>query len=294
MAVHTVHEMDKPKQIGCVRPGLGGRKYQPSRPSIPPKEGNNQMTVEYVRKLISDRTVKKDPIKRCVLYARFSPRPDAATSDACDKQMYFCREYAKKHGYMVMGEFEDRNKSRNDAGRPGILDAIAYMKRHWILVSYDESRFGASTAALVLEDKVHKIGGKLEFTTGAPGDDVNQRMLRRIMYEFDDQKRRMNNARTSSQMRKHVRNGRMMGGTTPYGFMVDPNDKKLMIECPHEKWVIAEIMRLRDVEGMTFRKLTAHLNDRGIEARGKKFWTESVYRTYKGARDGRYPKKTDS
>ena len=230
--------------------------------------------------------------KKCVLYARFSPRPDAATSDSCDKQMELCRDYAQKHNYEIISEFEDRNKSRNDAGREGVLDAIASLKRGWVLVSYDESRFGAGIAAILLEDKVHKRGAVIEFSTGTPGDDPNKKLIRQIMYAVKEHEREMNRNLTSTQMRKHISNGRVMSKRLPYGYKLDPKNDKMMVKCDKEQHVISEIVRLRDVNGMTFDKIVIYLNEHDeIQARNAQFWKASVYRMYKREKEGRYGKK---
>ena len=61
-----------------------------------------------------------------VIYARFSPRPNAEECDSVEKQIERCRAYCAGHGYTVIAEYCDKDLSGGRAdNRPGLQKAIA-------------------------------------------------------------------------------------------------------------------------------------------------------------------------
>ena len=61
---------------------------------------------------------------KVILYARFSPRPDAAESESNDAQFDLCRAHAKRMGWTVAGEYQDAARSGDDEDRPGLWAAL--------------------------------------------------------------------------------------------------------------------------------------------------------------------------
>ena len=58
---------------------------------------------------------------QAVIYARFSPRPDAQDCDSVEKQRDRCRSYCKAHGYDVIAEKDDEDMSGGRAdNRAGV------------------------------------------------------------------------------------------------------------------------------------------------------------------------------
>ena len=58
---------------------------------------------------------------QAVIYARFSPRPDAQECDSVAKQRERCRAYCQAHGYDVIAEKHDEDMSGGRAdNRPGL------------------------------------------------------------------------------------------------------------------------------------------------------------------------------
>jgi len=58
---------------------------------------------------------------QAVLYARFSPRPNAEECDSAKKQLERCRPYSEGRGYTVIAEHKDEDLSGARAdNRPGL------------------------------------------------------------------------------------------------------------------------------------------------------------------------------
>jgi DNA invertase Pin-like site-specific DNA recombinase len=56
-----------------------------------------------------------------VIYARFSPLPDAQECDSVARQRERCRAYCQAHGYDVIAEKHDEDMSGGRAdNRPGL------------------------------------------------------------------------------------------------------------------------------------------------------------------------------
>src|SRR5262249_28179568 len=79
---------------------------------------------------------------QAVLYARFSPRPNAGECDSVGKQLERCRAYSEGHGYMVFAQHYDKDLSGARAGtRPGLQRWVAAAcKPKAVLVVYPLSR----------------------------------------------------------------------------------------------------------------------------------------------------------
>jgi DNA invertase Pin-like site-specific DNA recombinase len=84
---------------------------------------------------------------QAVIYARFSPRPNAEECDSVEKQLERCRSYCKAHGYDVIAEQDDEDMSGGRAdNRPGLQAAIALAcKAKAVLVVYKLDRLARNT-----------------------------------------------------------------------------------------------------------------------------------------------------
>lgn len=213
---------------------------------------------------------------QCLIYARFSPRPDQATSDSNDKQVSLCREYAKRHGYTVEGVYEDRNASRNSMDRDGLWNAIAQLKKGWVLVCHDASRFGSGVTAMTLEAEINKLGACVEFSTGGPvdHDDLMAQAFRQIMYVMDELTRKMIGARTRVKMRLHQQKGRKMSRFPPYGYYFEG---KRAVEEASEQAILKSILGLSDA-GMNTNRIARTLNDENTPARGERWHPNTINR----------------
>jgi DNA invertase Pin-like site-specific DNA recombinase len=99
-----------------------------------------------------------------VIYARFSPRPNAEECESVEKQIERCRAYCAGHGYDVIAEFKDKDLSGGRAdNRPGLQNAIARACRQKaILCVYSLSRLARCTRdAIDLAERLSAAGADL-------------------------------------------------------------------------------------------------------------------------------------
>lgn len=218
-------------------------------------------------------------MKKVVLYARFSPRPNAKDCDSCDRQLEQLREWAIANEYDIMGEYRDDAVSGAlDDGLPppGLCEAIDSLRKHWTLIVRDVSRTCRDMALRVeVERRIKRKGARIHtLAEHASFDSPEQQLLYDMWAAFAQYQRRFSRAMTRARMRQHQKNGRPMGGKPPYGWRrVKTKGQWILVADPSEQRVINYIIHLLDDEGMSMNKVFRHLNEMGIYARCGKPWT---------------------
>jgi DNA invertase Pin-like site-specific DNA recombinase len=217
---------------------------------------------------------------KAILYARFSPRPNASECESCESQIADLRAYCLAHGHEIIGEFQDKALSGGDdwTDRPGMLDATAACKKGMVfLVRAYDRLFRDTDKALAFRAMLEAKGVEVRSITeeGANGNSMNAKLIRFIFLWIAEYQREIIRARTRVKMREHQANGRRMSHKTPYGTMVDPRNHKRLVPCPEEQTIIATI---RDLCGMGcgLREIARALEDTGTPRRGKEKWTHNL------------------
>jgi site-specific DNA recombinase len=221
---------------------------------------------------------------RAVVYARYSPRPEAEECDSVEKQIERCRTYCSKQGYTVVKEFSDKNMSGGRAdNRPGLQAAIRETIKHKAtLVVYSRDRLARENADDAdIVRRLIRAGADLESVT-EPFDikDEAGELMGGMLAVWAQYQRRQIQKRTSKAMRKYQAEGRRMTriDRCPYGWRPDPNDPKRLIEDADEQTIMATNIQLLRREGKGPRAIARGLNDAGLRCRGKE-WSHSSIRS---------------
>ena len=230
--------------------------------------------------------------KRAILYARFSPRKNADECDSVDRQLTALREYCDEKGIEVMAEYSDEALSGADYDRPGLWDAVAGLKRGWILLCRDYQRLARDTTlAMVIEQKIKARGCSLMSMENGDlvdrHEDPSMKMMRTIMHAFAEFDRAVRNARTRAGMLRNQRNGRRQSAVVPYGWRSDP-DSDLneygrpsgMLHDHAEQRAIERMCELRE-SGQSYRQICETLTTEGHPPRGGGWHPGSVQRILK-------------
>lgn len=236
-----------------------------------------------------DKPTRRKPappkVTHAIIYARFSPRPDADESQSNEKQIARCREYCEAKGYEIAGVCEDSEKSGADDGnkldpaaavakRKGLLAALTALRRGFVLVVRWRSRLARD---VYLEEWLHRMaeaaGARIEAADESNGSDPQQELIRGILAQFRQYEREMIRLRTSRAMQIKQNAGYRMTGfaNVPWGWKVDPDDDKRIIPCAEELETAAIIIDLYE-DGLTLRKIARQLESLGIKRRGKRYW----------------------
>jgi site-specific DNA recombinase len=220
---------------------------------------------------------------KAVIYARFSPRPDAEDCDSVEKQRDRCRSYCKAHGYDVIGEKDDEDMSGGRAdNRPGLQAAIGLACKHKaVLVVYKLDRLARNTRdALDVLERLQKSKADLASLV----EQINSRSpMGKFFFTqlaaFAELEREQIRARTSAAMRSYQSDGRRMtrADRCSFGQQPDPSDPARLIDHPEELAVLEGIRQLR-AEGKGAKAITTALNAEGVPCRGERWHLTTVRR----------------
>ena len=219
-----------------------------------------------------------------VLYARYSPRPDAEECDSVKKQLERCREYCRRQGYKILNEFKDENKSGGRAdNRPGLQAALRETIKHKAtLVVYSRDRLARENADDAdIVRRLIKAGADLESATESFDIyDESGELLGGVQAIVAQYQRRIIQKRTRNAMRKYQSEGRRMTrmDRCPYGWRPDPNDPKRLITDASEQAIMSTTIQALRREGKGQRAIARSLNEAGLLCRGKA-WSHSTIRS---------------
>jgi len=245
---------------------------------------------------------------KAILYARFSPRPDAATSDSCEKQLADLREYCRQHDIEIVGEFHDDAVSGAEAERPGLNQARSAVRRGYIFLVTRVDRLARDNgiAASIVND-ITLRGGRVWTLQGPCNETPEQKLIRGVLQVLAEYQRLDGNRRTSRRMRQHQANGRRMSALCPYGWRPDEQrdaralaeyydaiarlepgqprpvrPKRYMLPDEQEQAIIRLIVTWRK-EGATYGQIIARLNEGGYRYRRGPWRRSTISRILKRA-----------
>ena len=211
--------------------------------------------------------------KKVILYARFSPRPNAKECDSIEKQFERLRAWCTACDYEVVAEYDDADASAKSIdGRDDFELAVAHACRiPGVLAVYNLSRLSrhVGDASRVLE---HLQKKKVELMLLEEQIDTTTPMGRcmyHVMASFAQLYREQIAERTSHAMKNHQANGRRMGRAdrVPFGFRASDDDSREIIPDQDEQSIISMIVGLRTA-GMSHRGICEELDDRCVSRRG--------------------------
>jgi site-specific DNA recombinase len=232
-----------------------------------------------------------------VIYARFSPRPNAAESESVEMQLERCRAYCTGQGYTVAAEHFDKDLSGGRAdNRPGLQAALkAACERRAVLVVYSLSRLARNTKdALALAERLQRCRADLaavreQIDTHSPMG----RFIFVILAALAELEREQIRDRTSDAMQRHQATGRRMSrlDRAPYGWQPDEAGPRRtgkdgqerparLIPHPEEQAIIGRIQKLC-AEGLGLRQIARALDEAGLSCRGCR-WHHSTIKAILG------------
>lgn len=227
-----------------------------------------------------------------VLYARFSPRPNADECQSCDKQLADLRAYCERHGIKIRGAFRDDAVSgsvqASEDERPGLSAAIKALKRGDILLvrSYDRlSRDREVSADLVVN--VARRGAKMRSLEqgNVLNDDPLTDFVAHMLFGFAELQRSLIRQRTKAGMRRNMAAGRNQSSVAPYGWRIGG---ERLVEVEAEQRAINWICELSR-SGASAAEIADRLGTSSAPCRGKRWHETTVRRILKRAREGRNP-----
>jgi DNA invertase Pin-like site-specific DNA recombinase len=215
--------------------------------------------------------------RHCILYARFSPRRNADECESIEAQLDFCKKYCEENNINVVGEYSDKALSGGEEDRPELWAAIAALKPGYVLVVYRLDRLARSVYLSDIIERAIKAKKASFLSIAGEGtwtDSDEDFLIRKILQALAEYERKVIAARTKAAMLRHQANGRLMGSVPPYGWKLDPENKKRIVKDPYEQVVINEMKRLR-ATGLSYQKIADMLTEYDYKPR-------KVKKTFKG------------
>lgn len=207
---------------------------------------------------------------KAIIYARFSPRPNAEESESIETQVDYCRKHCEQHGWELAGEYSDRAISGDDEDRQGLWDAVDALRRGYVLVVLRLDRLARS---VYLSEYIRRQVAQRKATIdavqgGGNGDTPEEVFIRQVLQAEAEYAKKVTAARTKYAMLRHQATGRRMGSMLPYGWHQDPSNEALMVKDDGEQAAIERIVALRK-SGLTLRGIVAALAAEKREFRGR-------------------------
>ncbi len=209
----------------------------------------------------------------CVIYARFSPRPDDK-SDSIHTQLDECRSFAKANGWRVVGEHHDERMSGADPDRPGLWDAMDATPKGGVLLVWKMDRLARNLyLAEALHRKARASGFNIQACREGIVDDTPEgTLIRQVLAAAAEYERRLVQVRTSVAMRKYQRDGRRMSRHAPYGYEIDGAN---LIENPEEQRALGKFVEWREA-GYGWRNIANLAEQHGLPRRGKEHQPSTI------------------
>ena len=205
----------------------------------------------------------------CVIYARYSSTNQKEQS--IDGQLRYCREYAERCGYKVVGEYIDKALSGRSDHRPDFQRMISDSKKNqfnyiivWKLDRFARNRYDSA----IYKNKLKKSGVKVLSATEGLGEGSESIIIEGILEAYAE----YYSVNLAENTRRGMEDTAMKGfvtGSAPYGYKIV--DKKLEID---EKTAPAVRLAFEMFgSGKTKTEIAAALNEQGFTTRYGKKWT---------------------
>ena len=174
--------------------------------------------------------------------------------------------------------YTDEGLSGANINRPGLLAAIDALDKGDVLIVAKLDRLARDMyLSCWIEKEVEKHGATIRSAAGegTESDDPTAKLLKNIVKSFAEFERDVIAARMAGGRTQARKQGRKMGGSTPFGFDLDIDGRHLVVN-EAEQQVIGLMQQLRDL-GYSYRQIGAELEQRGVKTKtGKLHWNPPV------------------
>ena len=213
--------------------------------------------------------------RTAIIYARYSPRPNAKTpTQTIEVQTESCKAYAKAKGWTVGGVYADESVSGASQRRPEFSLAMQEAKdSKGVLLVYNLSRFARSLELTLrfekdLRDNGCQLASVCESidTTTAAGT-----LMFNIQSAMNQYFRAQLSEVTSAALRQKMANGEKAGGVPPYGYK---HIGQHLVRCEEEQTIIERCRAFKEA-GLNMVESAAKLNGEGFRTRAGLYWTRA-------------------
>jgi DNA invertase Pin-like site-specific DNA recombinase len=219
-----------------------------------------------------------------IVYQRCSSDEQAESRHGLNAQADQCAEFVSRNNGQILGAFSDEAISGAIGleKRPGLTNAVAFLKKGDILLVSKRDRLGRDPIVVALiEAAVARKGARVLSASGEGtiDDEPSSILCRRLADIFSEHERLIIKSRTKLALQaKKVRNERV--GHIPFGFHLASDGKHLESDQGEQK-ILFIILDLR-CNGVTLKSIAGYLNAQNLINRGKPWNAVSVLRVSRG------------
>ena len=226
---------------------------------------------------VVERLRNRGVTPRAVLYARFSS--DNQREESIEAQLRAMHEYCSRNSIVIIHEYCDRAKSATTDDRPEFLKMIAASREgdFDFAIVHKLDRFSRNRYDSAYYKRELKKNGVQLLSVLEQMDDSPESIILESVLEGMSEYYSKNLAREVMKgMRESAMDCRYIGGWIPYGFRVDPQTHRYII---NEYEAEAVRMIFRDVaDGCGYNVVLNKLNSMGYRTRlGNTFSKETLY-----------------
>lgn len=198
--------------------------------------------------------------KQAICYCRFSPRPDAAECDSCEKQEERCQAFCQRRGYQVARVIADPDVSGGLLSRPGLSAALEALQPGWVLVVDRSDRLARDMlVSLTIRHQVAQIGATIEYADGSPDDTTPEgELMQNILAAFAAYERACIRRATARGLARKRAAGQWVG-RPPVGWRMDPDGSGTLVRNMEEQAAIICARELRE-RGLRSKEIADALN----------------------------------
>ena len=212
-------------------------------------------------------------MKKVVIYARFSS--ENQREESIEAQLRACKDYARSHKYLVVGEYVDRAFTGTNDNRPEFQRMIEDSRKGLfeIALVHKLDRFSRNVEQTIryiseLKDNGVELKSVIEQFDNTPEGEFMRNMMSNISQYYVKNLSR----EVIKGMKENAYKCLHVGGVPLLGYYVD-SDKKYQID-DKEANIVKKIFELY-IDGNTHQKIIAELNNLGYKNKRGTEWTKN-------------------
>lgn len=211
---------------------------------------------------------------KAVIYARYSSH--SQTEQSIEGQMRINYEYAKREGFVVIGEYVDRAVSGTSANaRPDFQRMITDAAKHGFdyVIVYKLDRFARSRYdSAVYKHKLRAFGVKVLSATENISDNPEGIILEAVLEASAEYYSRELSQKIKRGLHENTLKGNYLGGPLPLGYKAI--DKKVIID--DESSEVVKYIFEEYAKGNSKKEIMQRLSEKGIKnSKGKQLSSNS-------------------
>jgi site-specific DNA recombinase len=195
-----------------------------------------------------------------------------------DAQLHALHAHAKKAGLTVAEEFIEKGVSGATLERPALtrLRELARLRTIDCVLIYSPDRLARDLMlALLLERELKKAGVAVEYCTVTNDDTPTGELVRNMLGVVAQFERGVIHDRTSRGRQVKARNGRIPGGSRPFGFKGDPTSPSGWAVDDEAARTVRHIFALLN-DGTAVRRIVDRLNTTGMRGPEGGHWAKTT------------------